>query len=130
MEVGFLKDSQYSKDKSCLWDTGSGANGYEAIADILTGAVNPSGRTPDILESDFTASPSWNDYANNFVGNEDGFDAAKGNEYTLDDGMIYKDALRTRNKTGVERGTFGAAASAYLLTLNILLIMEQKDGRP
>ena len=93
MEVGFLKDSQYSKVKSCLWVTGSGANGYEAIADILTGAVNPSGRTPDILESDFTASPSWNDYANNFVGNEDGFDAAKGNEYTLDDGLIYKDTF-------------------------------------
>lgn len=93
MEVGFLKDPQYAKVKSCLWITGSGANGYDAIPEILTGVVNPSGRTPDILEADFTASPSWNDYANNFVGNEDGFDSAKGNEYTLEDGMLYKDAF-------------------------------------
>lgn len=92
MEVGFLKDDAYSKVKSCIWVTGSGANGYEAIPEILTGKVNPSGRTPDILEADFNASPSWNDYANNFVGNEDGFDSAKGNEYTLEDGTLYKDA--------------------------------------
>lgn len=93
MEVGFLKDDAYSKVKSCIWVTGSGANGYEAIPEILTGKVNPSGRTPDILEADFTASPSWNDYANNLVGNEEGFDSAKGNEYTLEDGMLYKDAF-------------------------------------
>ena len=93
MEVGFLFDEQYSKVGSCIWVTGSGDNGYDAIAEILTGAVNPSGRTPDILEADFTADPSWADYANNFVGNEDGFDSAKGNEYTLEDGMLYKDAF-------------------------------------
>lgn len=93
MEVGFLRDESLSKVKSCLWVTGSGANGYSVIGDILDGTINPSGRTPDILQSDFTADPSWENYANNFVGNEAGFDSAKGNEYTLASGELYKDSF-------------------------------------
>lgn len=93
MEVNFLRDEKYSKVKSCVWMTGTGANGEESVGEILNGTVNPSGRTPDILQADFSSDPAWENYANNFTGNEtDGFDAAKGNEYTLPDGSIYKDA--------------------------------------
>lgn len=94
MEVNFLNDENYSKVKSCIWLTGTGANGLESVGKILDGDINPSGRTPDILQSDFEADPTWSNFANNLVGNEtDGFAAAKGNEYTLADGTIYKDAL-------------------------------------
>lgn len=94
MEVNFLNDGNYSKVKSCIWLTGTGANGLESVGGILDGDINPSGRTPDILQSDFTEDPTWSNFANNLVGNEtDGFAAAKGNEYTLDDGTVYKDSL-------------------------------------
>ena len=93
MEVGFLKQEKYSKVKSCVWITGNGANAYEPIGEILNGEVNPSGRTPDILQADFTADPSWQNFANNLVGNDAGFDSGLGNQYTTEDGLLYKDAF-------------------------------------
>lgn len=95
MELGFLRDAKYSKVKSCIWLPGTGANGLEVVGDILNGKINPSGRTPDILNADFKADPTWNNYANNFVGNEGGFDSAKGNQYTSEDGTLYKANFNT-----------------------------------
>lgn len=93
MEVGFLKSEKYSKVKSCIWITGNGDNNYEPIGEILNGKVNPSGRTPDILQADFTADPSWENFSNNLVGNENGFDSGMGNQYTTETGLLYKDAF-------------------------------------
>ena len=92
MEVGFLKDASLSKVRSCIWMTGNGANAYAPVGDLLSGAINPSGRTPDILQADFTADPSWQNFAYNLLSGS-GFDAATGDQYTLEDGMLYKDAF-------------------------------------
>ena len=42
-----------------------GANGINAVGDILAGKTNPSGRTVDIWNSDFTADPTWQNFGLN-----------------------------------------------------------------
>lgn len=42
-----------------------GATGVNAVGKILSGAVNPSGRTGDEWYRDFTADPTWMNFGNN-----------------------------------------------------------------
>ena len=59
MELGFVED--YPQIRSVLWCPGTGQTGFNALGSILTGAVNPSGRTVDTFVYDLTLSPSmWN----------------------------------------------------------------------
>lgn len=93
METDFLDDNKtYGKIRAGIWAETSGASNIGAIGSILKGEVSPSGRTPDIIERDFTKDPTWQNYANNFVGNENGFDSAMGDEYTTEEGLLYKDS--------------------------------------
>lgn len=48
-----------------LWIGRPGANGINAVGDILSGKTNPSGRTVDIWNSDFTADPTWQNFGLN-----------------------------------------------------------------
>lgn len=36
-----------------------GQSGFEALTDIITGKVNPSGKLPISIEKDFKDSPAW-----------------------------------------------------------------------
>lgn len=59
MELGFVKD--YPQIKSALWCPGTGQTGFNALGSVLTGEVNPSGRTVDTFVYDLTQAPSmWN----------------------------------------------------------------------
>lgn len=92
MECDFLDDVKtYSKIRAGIWAQSTGNSHIAAIGDILKGTVNPSGRTPDIIEKDFTKDPTWQNYSNNLVGNEAGFDSGMGNQYTNEDTTLYKD---------------------------------------
>lgn len=42
-----------------LWVGHPSEKGFDALGKLLTGEVNPSGRTPDIYASDFTKDPSY-----------------------------------------------------------------------
>lgn len=42
-----------------------GINGVSAVGKILSGAVNPSGKTGDTWYRDFSADPTWNNFGNN-----------------------------------------------------------------
>ena len=53
----------YSKITGALWlSSNIGANGPEAVADLLTGVLNPSGRTVDTFISSFAYSPTLANY--------------------------------------------------------------------
>ena len=60
MELGFVE--QYDQIKAALWCQGPGNVGFEALGKILTGEVNPSGRTSDTFIYNMTAAPWWNNW--------------------------------------------------------------------
>lgn len=65
MELGFLDDPVYDgKIKAALWLGHTGATGLNALGDILSGEINPSGRTVDTHAADFTKDPSWHNFGN------------------------------------------------------------------
>lgn len=80
IEVGFLDDPThyaYSPNvKGALWIGTTGKTGINALGRILSGEVNPSGRTVDTYARNFKNDPTWNNFGNNNVDN--------GNRYTVD----------------------------------------------
>ena len=63
MELGFLDD--YDSADAALWVGSPGSLGCHTIADILTGKVNPSGRTVDTYPVSIKNEPSYATYGNN-----------------------------------------------------------------
>lgn len=57
MELGCLEDDDGIG--AILWVGQPGWNGIMAVGDILTGKINPSGRTVDFYMADFTTDPVW-----------------------------------------------------------------------
>lgn len=91
MELGFLdavpdNDSTLVAgmsdiDKSidgALWIGGPGYSGIMALGRVLKGDINPSGRTIDTYQRDFTVDPTYMNFADNLVNN--------GNMYLISDG--------------------------------------------
>ena len=58
MEFGELMEGEYAVD-AIIYYGHPGDRGFAAFSDILTGAVNPSGRTVDIWPADLTAGPTY-----------------------------------------------------------------------
>lgn len=86
MELGFLTDpqayltdttlNQYdyaSKIGAAIWIGGPGESGIMALGRILSGEVNPSGKTADIYPADFTKDPTWNNFSWGGVNNNDAY---------------------------------------------------------
>mgnify|MGYP002511565081 CR=1 FL=1 len=61
MEMGWV--DEYNVD-AALWVAGTGVNGFDALGEILSGAVNPSGRTTDTWVYDLKATPTANNFGN------------------------------------------------------------------
>ncbi|MBR2889952.1 MAG: glycoside hydrolase family 3 C-terminal domain-containing protein [Oscillospiraceae bacterium] len=58
MEIGKITSGEYEAD-AILQVGHVGEKGFAALADLLTGKVNPSGRTVDIWPADFTKDPTY-----------------------------------------------------------------------
>ena len=81
-ETGFLDDpghyAYHENTKAALWIGYPGSNGLNALADILKGEINPSGRTMDTFARDFKTDPVWYNFSNNMM---EGNPSLKGNQY-------------------------------------------------
>lgn len=60
LELGFIKE--YPSIRGVVWCQGLGQEGMTALGEILTGAVNPSGRTSDTFIYDMTQTPWYNNF--------------------------------------------------------------------
>ncbi len=72
MELGFL--NEYEQIKGALWCPGTGQSGFLALGNVLTGAVNPSGRTSDTFLVDLTTAPTYNNFGGFAYDNVDEFE--------------------------------------------------------
>ncbi len=59
-ELGFCDD--YDSIESVLWCPSTGQTGFKALGEIVTGQINPSGKTSDIFVKDLTQTPSFNNF--------------------------------------------------------------------
>lgn len=84
MELGFLDDQSHyaynSKIEACLWIGGPGNSGIMALGRVLSGEINPSGRTVDTFARDFKSDPTWNNFGNNLSENGDQYCIDKKNK--------------------------------------------------
>ncbi len=71
MELGFLND--YDQIKGALWCPGTGQSGFNALGSILSGDVNPPGKTSDTFVADLTATPTANNFGSFFYDNTEEF---------------------------------------------------------
>lgn len=63
IECGWLEDND--KVDGILWIGNPGVSGFEAMGGILSGQVNPSGRTADVYPADLTKDPTWYNFGDN-----------------------------------------------------------------
>lgn len=63
IEIGNLEDDPAID--GIAWIGGPGAMGYKTLAKIISGEVNPSGKTTDLWQRDFTLDPTWQNFGNN-----------------------------------------------------------------
>ena len=65
--MSFL-DSRDGVD-AAIWVPGAGQMGFDSLGNIITGAVNPSGRTADTFLRDFSAAPWHNNFGSFWYAN-------------------------------------------------------------
>ncbi len=84
MELNFLNDDKYGID-AAIWTSCIGDQGSEAVAEVLNGEINPSGRLIDTYVSDLTKDPSYVNFDDTFYSNVDGsiggYESGRFNEY-------------------------------------------------
>ena len=71
LETGALKDSV----DAILWVGGPGSTGFQSMADILCGKINPSGKTADIYPASLKTDPAtlnFGDFTYNNITGKDG----------------------------------------------------------
>ncbi|MBE5843021.1 MAG: beta-glucosidase [Butyrivibrio sp.] len=84
LEIDFLNDASYGID-AALWVSCIGDQGANAVAKVLNGTINPSGRTVDTYVTDLTKDPSYVNFEDIYYSNVDGsiggYESGSFNEY-------------------------------------------------
>lgn len=87
MELGFLEDE---KIDAAIWIGGPGSTGLQAVADIICGKTNPSGKLADTYAYDLTSAPAYYTCTAGTYANYDDFDQTdKGYDNKVDGGVTY-----------------------------------------
>ena len=87
MELGSLNEAKTDSNlgvDAILWIGGVGSVGTKAIGDLLTGKINPSGRTCDIWPADLTADPTWNNFGTYQYSNVDASNSTDGHAFSVE----------------------------------------------
>ncbi|MCR5308745.1 MAG: glycoside hydrolase family 3 C-terminal domain-containing protein [Bacilli bacterium] len=86
IDLGFLKNGLdgVSADKldACINIGSPGANGIAALGKILSGEVNPSGHTVDLVYTKYQDDPTWENFGGNFDDSMDFYYAPNGTDKT------------------------------------------------
>ena len=69
MELGWV--DEYPQIGAVILAPGAGNTGLLGLGEIMSGAVNPSGKTVDTYVKDLTATPTWNNFGNFAYSNVD-----------------------------------------------------------
>ena len=71
MELGFV--NEYPNIKAVLYCPGTGQNGFIGLGEIISGAVNPSGKTADTFVADLLSTPTAHNFGDFDYTNMDEF---------------------------------------------------------
>ena len=93
IDLGFLKAETGGNDYTAFGSKidaainigSTGGYGIMALGNILSGKVNPSGHTVDLVYTNYSEDPTWQNFGGNFVKNGDNYlqTASKGSQYFL-----------------------------------------------
>lgn len=84
-ELGWTEE--YEEIKSVLLAGGLGATGFNALGEIVSGNVNPSGRTADTWVYDLTSTPYFNNIGHFELSNVDNVVEVAGDSWPRTDGI-------------------------------------------
>lgn len=91
ISASFINDEDYGID-AALWIGSVGQTGLYAVADILSGAVNPSGSLPDTWWTDNLLSPAMANFGSYTYEGADGYDfGAHGRVYNMY--VVYQEGI-------------------------------------
>ncbi|MEE3431718.1 MAG: glycoside hydrolase family 3 C-terminal domain-containing protein [Candidatus Enteromonas sp.] len=92
MEIKELMSGELEAD-AILWTAGPGSKGFESLADIMVGDVNPSGRTPDIWDANVLNNPTIINFGDHKYKDTDGISLWNGQNgvyyYEYEEGIYY-----------------------------------------
>lgn len=127
-----------------LWMGRPGADGLKSFAKIMIGEINPSGRLVDLVFTDFTKDPTWQNVLNNAqngssyaYASADGSYTANGVEYEEDIYMGYRYAETAANEAGFDTFNydtdvlypFGYGLSYSTFAFNSIELYAIEDGK-
>ena len=84
--------SEYGVD-AIFWIGNPGNNAIEALGQLLTGEVNPSGHTVEVWEKDFTKGPTWTNFAHQTQNGTDAFYYTEDGEQTIYTTVEYREGI-------------------------------------
>jgi len=86
-ELGFVND--YPQIQGVLWCPGPGQTGFDSLGTIMSGQVNPSGKTSDTFVYDLTKTPTWNNFGDFKYDNMDEFKIDESDPYVGGQGPTF-----------------------------------------
>lgn len=119
-ELGWLDD--YNID-ACLYIGGPGEVGMDAVTDILTGDINPSGHLADTYAYSVMSAPSMQNFGNFVYANADSITNKDSQKYLMyNEGIYvgyryyetrYEDSVLNQGNATVSAGVFNSSANTW-----------------